>query len=284
MKEKPNQNQGMTGRALFQTQKKKRESETMTQSRQRVFVFQKLINYAARGYQTKMAYTKRFDGRKFDELRPIECKVGIVPNADGSAMFAFGDTIAIAAVYGPKTMLPKHMQNPEKGFLNVHYNMLSFSVAERIRPGLSRRGQEISKVTEWALAPVVLLDDLPGTVVDVHINIIQANAGTRCAGINAAAVALAHAGIPMKEMISAVAIGKIDDKIAVDIIKEEEDYEEGGGATDIPMTYLSNSGRISLLQLDGKMPVSKLNEALEAGKEACKKIYEAQKKALKEAE
>lgn len=230
-----------------------------------------------------MAYAKRFDGRKFDEMRPISAKVGIIPNADGSAMFAFGDTIAIAAVYGPKTLLPKHIQNPEKGVLNVHYNMLSFSVAERIKPGLSRRSQEISKVTEWALDPVVMLEDLPGTVVDIHVQIIQADAGTRCAGINAAAMALAHAGVPMKEMISAVAVGKIDDKIAVDIIKEEEDYEEGEGATDMPMAYLSNSGRLSLLQLDGRTSIKGLKEALEAGKEACKKIFEVQKSALKEA-
>jgi len=231
-----------------------------------------------------MAYTKRSDERKMNELRPTSAKVGIVPNADGSAMFCQGDTIAIAAVYGPKIFNPKHCQNPEKGVLRVHYNMLSFSVGERIRPGLSRRSQEISKVTEWALAPLVLLDELPGTVIDVHINILQANAGTRCAGINAAAMALAHAGVPMTEMISAVAIGKIDDKIVTDVNKEEEDYEDGEGATDIPMAYLSNSGKITLLQLDGKIQVKRFKEVLEAGKEACKKIFEIQKKALKEVE
>jgi len=231
-----------------------------------------------------MAYTKRYDNRKMDELRPTSAKVGVVPNADGSAMFCQGDTIAIAAVYGPKIFNPKHFQNPEKGVLRVHYNMLSFSVGERIRPGVSRRSQEISKVTEWALTPLVLLDELPGTVIDVHINILQANAGTRCAGINAAAMALAHAGVPMTEMISAVAIGKIDDKIVTDVNKEEEDYEDGEGATDIPMAYLSNSEKITLLQLDGKIQARRLKEALEAGKEACKKIYEIQKKALKEVE
>jgi len=58
---------------------------------------------------------KRPDGRKVDELRPMSAKVGVVPNADGSAMFAFGDTIAVAAVYGPKKMHPQHSQDPEKG-------------------------------------------------------------------------------------------------------------------------------------------------------------------------
>src|SRR3989344_4929900 len=230
----------------------------------------------------KSIFTKRPDGRKMDELRPIHAEIGVVPNADGSALFAQGDTIAIAAIYGPKTLNPKHMQNPEKGVVRVHYNMLSFSVGERIKPGVSRRSQEISKVTEWALSPVVMLEELPGTVIDVHINILQANAGTRCAGINAAAMALAHAGIPMKEMISAIAIGKMDKTILADVNKEEEDYDDGEVATDMPMAYLSNSGKISLLQLDGRIQADRLKEALELGKEACKKIAEIQKKALKE--
>jgi len=227
-----------------------------------------------------MSYTKRIDGRKFDEIRKMEAKVGVVKNADGSALFRFGDTIAIAAVYGPKPLHPQHLQNPQKGLLRVNYDMLSFSVPERKRPGPSRRSQEISKVTEWALSSVVDLDSYPNTVVDIHINILQANASTRCAGINAASLALAHAGVSMKELVSSVSIGKIDDKIVVDLTKEEEDYKEGEGSTDIPMAF-TKSGEISLLQLDGKIQHEKLKEAIKIGKEASKKVYEVQKKALK---
>ena len=64
-----------------------------------------------------MTYTKRFDGRKLDELRKMRAEVGVVPRADGSALFAFGDTIAIAAVYGPKPLHPQHLQNPQKGIV-----------------------------------------------------------------------------------------------------------------------------------------------------------------------
>ncbi|MFH1307398.1 MAG: exosome complex exonuclease Rrp41 [archaeon] len=228
-----------------------------------------------------MSYKKRLDGRKFDELRPIKVEMGVVPNANGSAKFSFGETVAIAAVYGPKPLHPQHLQNPEKGVLRCFYDMLSFSVTERKRPGPNRRSQEISKVIEWALAPVIKLDEFPNTVVDVHIMITQANASTRCAGINAAAMALAQAGVPMHEMVSSVSIGKIDDKVVADLTKAEEDYEEGEGPTDIPIAITSNSNKITLLQLDGKIQPDRLKEVIEAGKKACKEIYEIQKKELK---
>ncbi len=228
-----------------------------------------------------MAYTKRYDGRAFDETREIKAKPGVVPNADGSAMFAFGDTIAIAAVYGPRPLHPQHTQNPEKGILRVTYDMLSFSVSERKKPGPSRRSSEISKVIEWALTPVLELDAFPNTVIDIFVTVLQANASTRCAAINAASMALAHAGAPMNELVSSVSIGKIDKSIVADLIKKEEDYEEGEGATDIPMAFCASSGKIALLQLDGKTSISELKKAVELGQEVCKKIYAEQKKALK---
>jgi exosome complex component RRP41 len=224
---------------------------------------------------------KRPDGRKIDELRPVSAKVGIVPNADGSAMFSTGDTIAIAAVYGPRQMHPQHKQNPEKGVLRCTYNMNSFSVTDRIRPGPSRRSMEISKITEWALAPAVMLDKFPSTVVDVHINIIQADAGTRCAGINAASLALAHAGIPMKNLITSVSVGKLDKNLVVDLNKDEEDFEEGEGATDIPIS-MTGDKKLTHIQLDGKIDKKQLKEAVKLAEKACEGILEVQKKALKE--
>jgi len=223
---------------------------------------------------------KRPDGRKVDETRPISAKVGVIPNADGSAMFSFGDTIAIAAVYGPKKMHPQHLQDPEKGTLRCNYNMLSFSVTERIKPGPSRRSTEISKITEWALEPVLMIDKYVNSVIDVHIHILQANASTRCAGINAAALALAHAGIPMKNLVSSVSIGKLDKQLVVDLNKKEEDWEEGEGATDIPVS-LTPDGKITHIQLDGKISSKQLKEAVALAKEACKEVYKIQKNALK---
>ncbi len=229
-----------------------------------------------------MSEFKRFDGRAYDELRPIEAKVGVVPNADGSAMYRSGDTIAIAAVYGPKKMHPQHQQDPATGQLRCDYNMISFSVTERIRPGKNRRAMEISEITKWALEPVVMLEKYPNQVVDVFINIIQADAGTRTAGINAASMALAHAGIPMKGMVSSVALGKLDKTLVADLTKEEEDYHVGEGPTDIPISMTSD-GKITHMQLDGKISATQLKEIVDMAKGATAKIYEIQKKALKDA-
>jgi exosome complex component RRP41 len=226
---------------------------------------------------------KRHDGRAFNQLRPIKAKVGVVPNADGSAMFAFGDTVAIAAVYGPRLLHPQHMQNPAACVLRCNYDLLSFSVHERKKPGPSRRSKEISKVTEWALAPAVFLEEFPTTVIDVEIYVLQADAGTRTAGINAASMALAHAGIPMRDLICSVALGKNDKHLIADLDKEEEDFEEGEGATDFAVAKLANSDEFTLMQMDGKIQPERVSELIKLATEVTAQIYEAQKKALKEA-
>lgn len=231
-----------------------------------------------------MRYTKRLDGRKVDELRkPIEAKAGIIPRADGSAMFKIGNTIAYAAVYGPREIFPRFMQNPKEGILRCHYNMMPFSsLGERVRPGSSRRSKEISLVTEKALLPVVNLKDFPNSGVDVFIELPQTDAGTRCAGISAAAIALADAGIPMKDLVAAVAVGRVDDAIVADLNYDEEAYECDAGVADIPIAVIPSTEEISLLQLDGEIKRADLLKALELGKKVCKQIYEIQKKALKE--
>lgn len=229
-----------------------------------------------------MAYEKRFDGRKWDELRPIEAKVGVIPNADGSAMFKIGATTAYAAVYGPRELHPKFLQNPQTGILRCEYTMLPFSGhGERVRPGGSRRSREISMVMEKALLPVLDLRDYPNSVVDVFVDLPQTDAGTRCAAICAASMALADAGLSMKDLVSSVAIGKIEDKIVVDLTYEEDAYDAGPG-TDLPVALLPSSGKITLLQMDGEVSADDLKKMLEAAKKACKQIYEIQKEALKE--
>ncbi len=228
-----------------------------------------------------MTYERRIDGRKFDEIRPMEAKVGVIKRADGSAMFRFGNTIAYAAVYGPRNLYPKFLQDPAQGILRCYYNMMPFSSSgERVRPGGSRRSKEISMVTEKALKTVLNLKEYPNSVVDVFIELPQTEAGSRCAGICAASMALADAGLIMKDMVSAISVGRVDDKVVVDLDYSEESYD--GIVADIPIAYLPTLGKITLLQMDGIVPKKMLIDALQQGIKACQKISEVQKKALKQ--
>ena len=231
-----------------------------------------------------MAYPKRFDGRKTDETRPITAKVGIIPIADGSAMFKIGNTTAYAAVYGPRNLHPKFMQDPKKGILRCEYNMLPFSGhGDRVRPGGGRRAREISMVTENALRPVLDLTAFPNSVVDVYIDLPQTDAGTRAAGICAASMALADAGLEMKDLVAAVAVGKVHEHILADLTYEEEaNKTETEGVADVPVAFMPNSGKLTLLQMDGKITREDLKKILTLGKEVCKKIAEVQKKALRD--
>jgi exosome complex component RRP41 len=230
----------------------------------------------------KNLYTKRNDRRKMDEIRPMSAKIGVVPSADGSASFQTGKTKAIAVVRGPRTLHPQHMQNAQTGILRVNYGMMPFSVEDRIRPGPNRRSEEISKVTEWALSSVIDLSGFPNTVVDVFIQIPQADAGTRVAGINAAAMALAHAGIPMNEMVSAIGVGKLDKSLVVDLDKyEDSEFHDGEGSTDIPIVLTSRTKNLALLQLDGKISIDEFKEVIEMGKKACGDVLKVQMEALK---
>jgi|TARA_Y100000310_G_scaffold30319_1_gene28841 exosome complex component RRP41 len=228
-----------------------------------------------------MVYKERIDGRKFDEARKMEAEVGIIPRADGSARFKIGNTEAYAAVYGPKNLHPRFLQNPSTGILRCSYNMMPFSsYGERVRPGGSRRSKEISLVTQKALLPVLDLSDYPNSVVDVFIEFPQTEAGSRCAGICAASMALADAGLLMKDLVSAVSVGRVDDKIVVDLDYNEESYEDGPVA-DTPIAMIPRTGEITLLQMDGLVSKDDLKKSLEMAKKVCKDIYKIQEQALK---
>ncbi|MGM5483922.1 MAG: exosome complex exonuclease Rrp41 [Nanobdellota archaeon] len=236
-----------------------------------------------------MSYKKRFDGRGFDDLRKVEAKAGVINNAQGSGYFKIGKTAAYAAVYGPRDLHPKFMQNPKTGILRVNYNMLPFAgQGGRVRPGPNRRAKEISEVSKKALSSVLDLKAYPNSVIDVFIELPETDAGSRCAGISAASIALADAGLKMKDMVSAVACGYVDDKIVVDLDYKEEAYDhveggkEGAMVADIPFAIIPSTGEISLLQGDGFLKVKDFPEVIDKATEASQKIKEIQIGAIKE--
>jgi exosome complex component RRP41 len=221
---------------------------------------------------------RRIDGRRLDELRPLKIEAGVLKQADGSAFVEWGANKVMAAVYGPREVHPRHLQQNDRAVIQCRYNMAAFSVDERKRPGLDRRSQEISKVIGEALQSVVFTEEFPRTSIDVYIEVLQANAGTRCAGMVAASVALADAGIPMADLLPAVAVGKVGGAIALDLKKEEDNF----GEADLPMALVPQSGRLVLLQMEGHMTEEELGRSLELGVQGCRSIYETMQAALRQ--
>src|SRR2546427_9644503 len=152
-----------------------------------------------------------------------------------------------------------------------------FSVTERKRPGPGRRSVEISKVISEAFASVVFVEQFPRTSVDIFIEVLQADAGTRCAGLTAASVALADAGIPMRDLVTSCASGKIGGVVALDLNKDEDNF----GEADCPMAIVPRTGEIVLLQMDGHLTADEFDQAIDLSINATKEIYELQRDALR---
>lgn len=228
-----------------------------------------------------MSEYTRLNGRGFNEIRPIEAKIGVISRATGSAYFKIGNTVAYAAVYGPRELFPRFLKDPERGILRCTYNMMPFSGAgERIKPGPNRRAKEISLITEKALLPILDLSEFPNAAVDVFIELTQTDAGSRCAGLTAAALALADAGFVMKGLVAAVGVGRVGKNLIVDLDYSEDSHEDG---VDIPVAMVMPDAKdITLLQMDGIIDKKMFKEAIELAKPALLKIYEEQKRALKE--
>ena len=219
---------------------------------------------------------KRKDGRSVEDLRPIKIEAGVLHRADGSCYLEWGSNKVLAAVYGPREAIPRHSQNPLRAIVNARYNMAAFSVEDRKRPGPDRRSREISKVISEALEKVILLEQFPRAAIDVNIEVLEAEAGTRCAGLTAAGVALADAGIPMNDIPVSCAAGTIGGHVVADLGKEEDNF----GDADLPVAISPRTGEVILLQMDGHLTFDEFTKAFDLAVKGCHMVSEIQKKAL----
>ena len=220
---------------------------------------------------------KRLDGRDVDEPRPFSCEVGVIKNAQGSAVVRHGGNLIYAAVYGPREVHPRHLAKPDRGILRVYYRMATFSVHDRKSPAPNRRDNEISKVIREAIEPVLFLEAYPDSQIEVFIQIMAADGGTRCASTTAASLALADAGIPMRSMIVGIAAGKAQDKVILDL----GDKEDKVGQADVPAVVVMKDKTISLLQFDGEMSLEEMKLSFKYILKGAEVIYQKQLEALK---
>ena len=219
----------------------------------------------------------RHDGRRPDEMRPVKMQVGVLSNSDGSALVSYGRTTVLAAVYGPREPPQRYMILPDRALLRVRYHMAPFSTTERKSPAPSRREIELSKVIREAFEDIVLTHLYPRTAIDIFIEVLQADGGTRTAAVTAASLALADAGIPMKALVAGVAVGKVEGVLVLDV----DEIEDGSGEADLPIAAAPDIGRITLLQLNGVLTREEFDRALEMALGAIRKLVDMEKEVLR---
>jgi exosome complex component RRP41 len=228
----------------------------------------------------------RVDGRKADELRETNMEVGVLDEADGSAMVEIGNTRVIASVFGPQDLHPKHLQESDRAVIKMRYNMAPFSVDDRMSPGPNRRAKEIGLVARRALEPALELERFPEAGIDISMEVVESDGGTRVTGITAASLALADAGIPMKGLVSSCAAGVVDETPVLDV-NGKEDKE---GNADIPIAVINRSDdkdtkeedKITLLQMDGDLTTQQVEDCVELAKDGCRQLYEQQRRTILE--
>ena len=220
---------------------------------------------------------KRMDGRAPNELRPLKIEAGVLDEADGSCYLEWGNNKVYCGVFGPIECHPRHKQKPDRAIIQARYNMAPFSVDDRKRPGLDRRSTEIGLLISEAHERVVMVEKYPKAAIRVDIQVVEAHAGTRCAALTAASVAVADAGIPMKDLVPSCATGKVDGKIVLDLNKEEDNF----GEADLPLAVLPATEEVVLMQMDGELTPDEFEEAFNMAIEGCKQVYKIQREALK---
>jgi ribosomal RNA-processing protein RRP41/SKI6 (EC 3.1.13.-) len=127
-----------------------------------------------------------------------------------------------------------------------------------------------------ALEAAIITDQYPRTALDIFVEVLESDGGSRGASITAASLALANAGIPMRDLVAACAVGKVDGQIVLDL----NDVEDKEGEVDMPVAYMPNLDRITLLQMDGKLTIDEFKAALDLALRGCRQLYEAQRRAL----
>lgn len=214
---------------------------------------------------------KRVDGRRFDEIRPISCEVGILPRTHGSSLFTRGQTqslsVATLGTSADEQMIDALEGETQKSFM-LHYNFPPFSVGE-VRPirGPGRREIGHGALAERALKPVMPNKEKFPYTIRVVSDILESNGSSSMATVCASALSLMDAGVPIREPVGGIAIGLIKEKDDIIILTDIGGVEDHYGDMDFKVAGTRNG--ITALQMDLKIQGITddiIEKALETGK------------------
>ena len=229
----------------------------------------------------------RADGRKVEDVRPIWCEVGVLPRAHGSAVFTRGQTqvLSVATLAGPGMAQEFDGVDPVKSKSYMHkYIFPGFSVGE-VKPlrGPGRREVGHGNLAERANVPALPSQEEFGYTIRVTSDVLESNGSTSMASTCGSSMALMNAGVPVKCMISGVAMGLIKEGETDTVLTDIQGIEDFLGDMDFKVT--GNDTGITALQMDMKIKgISNptLRRALEQAKRGRLHIMEEMKKAISE--
>ena len=199
---------------------------------------------------------RRSDGRKLDEVRPLNMEAGVLARTHGSAIFQRGETqiLNILTLGSPgKEQWIEEMEVETKKYFMHHYNFPPYSVGETGRIGSpGRREIGHGALTEKSLEPMIpTKENFPYTIRLVS-EALSSNGSTSMASVCASSLALMDGGVPIKEAVAGISIGLINSpdgkefKLLTDIQGEEDHY----GDMDFKVAGTKNG--ITGIQLDVK--------------------------------
>lgn len=211
----------------------------------------------------------RLDGRRPMEMRQLRTEIGVVSRADGSASFEMGNTKVIAAVYGPREVQNRSQQMNDQALVRCEYSMANFSTGDRRRKTKGdRRSTEISLVIRQTMEACILTHLMPRSQIDIYVQVLQADGGTRSACINAATLALADAGIPMRDLVTSCSAGYLNSTPLLDL----NYLEDSAGGADVTVGILPKLDKVTLLQMDAKLPMDIFENVMQLAVEGCKAV------------
>ncbi|KDE06091.1 hypothetical protein MVLG_03510 [Microbotryum lychnidis-dioicae p1A1 Lamole] len=227
------------------------------------------------------ASTWRQDGRTPSQIRPIFMQTGLVSDASGSVYIETGRTKVICAVHGPKPTAPSVAFSP-RARLNVEVKFAPFSSGiRRFAPGKDTESLTLSSAVHQAIIPSLLLEALPKSQIDLFLTILESdgNDDDIAAGITAASVALAKAGIPMRGLVVATSAALLS-RCPTQAFFDPALAEARNSIAFATIACLPALGTITSLTTTGSFPMIVLEETLETAVKICGQLHGVAKQAL----
>lgn len=242
-----------------------------------------------------IAPSRRIDAREAAQLRPIQFRNHIAPNATGSTLIEWGQTRVICGVMIEETV-PRWMkeQNVSGGWITAEYSMLPYSTQQRKQRDSSKgkvdgRSTEIQRLIGRSLRTAVDLEKLGPRTVWIDCDVLQADGGTRTAAITGAYVALCLAlqklvaeqrlpALPLARQVAAVSVGMVGGQVLLDLCYQED------AAAEVDMNVvMTETGEFIELQGSGEEATfteAQMNTMVSLARSGLRQLFQLQRAAL----